>query len=96
MDITLEDVESAIKVLAEFLKKQRDATRILRQLGVRDRGVNPMNFSMNDIMSLVFKEAKSRQEAKEGEPVEAEPVATEEDLKRMREIAEKRKKEGAR
>jgi len=94
MDITLEDVESAIKVLTEFLKKEREAKRILRQLGL-ERGETMMRgMSFERFVQTAFEEVQRKQrESKAG--VE-EPISevSEEDLSRMRAIKDKIKKEG--
>jgi len=94
MDITLEDVESAIKVLTEFLKKEREAKRILRQLGIREGEARMRSMSFESFVQTAFEEVQRKQrEAKAG--VE-EPVSevSEEDLTRMRAIKDKIKKEG--
>jgi len=93
MEITLEDVESAILVLTEFLKKERQAQRILRQLGVREGRGSMMGFSFERFVQTAFDEVQRKQrEAKAG--VE-EPISevSEEDLARMRAIMQKKKEE---
>jgi len=94
MDITLEDVESAILVLKEFLKKQRDAQRILRQLGLREGRAGGMGLSFDSFVQQAYQEViRKQREATAG--VEA-PISevSEEDLTRMRAIKDKIKKEG--
>jgi len=94
MDITLEDVESAIIVLREFLKKQRDAQRILRQLGVREGRGAPMGLSFDSFVQQAFQEVQRKQAMTKAGVEEVEPTVSEEDLTRMRAIKDKIKKEG--
>ncbi|MEM2696240.1 MAG: hypothetical protein QXU09_04820 [Thermoproteota archaeon] len=90
MDITLEDVEVAIKILYEFLKKHRQAQGLLSRLGVgRERGV--YGLSMEQIWNMAYQQVMAQKGISlEGRPVE-EPTVTDEDIKRMREIAQKLK-----
>jgi hypothetical protein len=91
MDITLADVESAIRVLTEFMKKQREAQRLLFQMGAREGKGKAMPTSMEGFIQYIFDGVKQKQAQEKGEPQQEQPQATEEDLKRMREIAEKHK-----
>jgi len=97
LDITLEDVECAIRVINEFLKRERDAKRVLRRLGLsiglREERAGMMGFSFERFVQTAYEEVQRKQrEAKAG--VE-EPISelSDEDLKRMREIAKKRKED---
>lgn len=93
MDITLEDVESAVRILSEFMKKQKEAQRILRQMGGGRGSSNPFNFNMEDMMQTAI-EMRERKKGTATSGVEEEEVAvSDEDLKRMREITDKRKRE---
>ncbi len=89
MDITLEDVETAIKVLYEFLKRQRQAQSLLGRLGVGRERYGFAGLSMEQIWNMAYQEVMARKGVSvENRPLE-EPELTEGDLKRMREIAEK-------
>ena len=88
-EITLKDVETAIKVLMIFERKMREAQRVLRRLGIK-QGMYTMPRSFQDFMNLAFASAKARTEEMEGEVEEEE--LSEEELKRLRKIAEKVKK----
>jgi len=94
MDITLDDVESAIKVLNEFLKKEREAKRILRQLGIREGEARMGSMSFERFVQTAFEEVQRKQ--RETRTGVEEPVSevSEEDLSRMRAIKDKIKKEG--
>jgi len=86
MDITLEDVEIAIKVLEEFEKKYRDATRILRRLGIRpERGsaLTPEN-----VMRMVMESSLAGKGVVQPSEEVEEPIS-EEELSRLRSLKEK-------
>ena len=90
MDITLEDVEVAIRILNEFLKKSEDAKRTLRRFGVSQKSSSGFGFNPEQIMNMVLAQQQAKKGIVENE-VAVEPPS-ENDLKRMREIAEKIKK----
>lgn len=93
MDITLEDVEVAIKVLYEFLKRQRQAQSVLSRLGV-GRSASPYGLNFEQIWQMAYQQVMAQKGVNvEGQKVE-EPVLTEDDLRRMREIAQKLKNSG--
>jgi hypothetical protein len=93
MDITLEDVKIAIKILEEFERRYREANRILRRLGVHsERGYG--GFSPESIMRYMFESGMvkgiSQQPSTEvsTQPTEEEPIS-EEELNRLRSLKEK-------
>ena len=88
MDITLEDVEVAIKILYVFLKKQRQAQSLLSRLGV-GRASSMYGLSFEQILNMVM----AQKGVQKGDETLEEPIVTEEELKRMREIASKLKGE---
>lgn len=88
LDITLEDVETAIRILNAFIKRAREANLIMRKLELEFRGYRGYGMpSFEDIMRMVFAQ---RREALEELPKE-ETEFTEEDLKRIREIRDRLK-----
>lgn len=94
MDITLEDVEVAIKVLYEFLKKQRQAQSLLSRLGVGREGRGMGGIGFEQIWNMAYQQVMAHKGVSvEGKPME-EPTVGEDDLKKMREIAEKLKQSG--
>jgi hypothetical protein len=91
MEITLSDVEIAIKVLTEFLKKQREAEIVLRRLGIGQRQVGMSGLSFEQFVNMAYQQVmEKRKLAEEGE-AEVETKLTDEELSRIREIAEKLK-----
>jgi hypothetical protein len=90
MSITLEDVETAIKVLTLFLKKQREAEMVLRRFQAYERRAISRGFSMEDMFNMAFETIKTRR-AKEQEEIEPEKEVelTDEDIAKMKEIAKK-------
>lgn len=93
MEITLDDVESAIMILKEFLKKQREAQSILRQMGVREKSGVGSFFNMEKFAEIAAEQVEAKRRKSEGLTTESEPTVSDADLKRMREITEKRKAE---
>jgi hypothetical protein len=89
MSITLEDVETAIKVLQAFLRKQREAELILRKFQAYERRIGARGFTLDDFVSMAFEQAKARREALSQPEVEITEELSEEDLKRIKEIKEK-------
>jgi len=88
MEITLEDVKTAIKILEEFLKEQRRAERILIRLG---RHVRVSGGGMPDL-ATIYQMALQQTLAQKGlkaQTSEEEEQLTEEELARLRKIAEK-------
>jgi hypothetical protein len=91
MDITLADVEVAIKILTEFLKKQREAEVVLRRMGIGQRQVGVSGLSFEQFVNMAYQQVMEKKaRAEEPQPGEASEL-TEEDLRRMREIADKLK-----
>jgi hypothetical protein len=89
MDITLEDVKIAIKVLEEFERRYREASRILRRLGVHsERGGG--GFTPESIMRYLIESGmvKGISQQAPTEVTEEEPIS-EEELKRLRSLQEK-------
>jgi len=89
MDITLEDVETAIRVLNQFMRKSREAQMTIKRFEVTTIGSQRMPQSMQDFMDLAYRSVKAKRGEVQEEP-EPEPV-TEKDLARMKEIREKMK-----
>jgi flagellar motor component MotA len=94
-EITLKDVETAIKVLAIFATKMREAERLARRMGLVGRAGHLDWTKPEAIMSQLMANALAGKTPKEmiREPEEEEIELTEEELKRMREIAERVKTE---
>jgi len=91
-NITLQDVQSAIRILNTFMRQEREAKSILRQLGVREGGGSYNGMSMESIMKLAEDEVMKNRANRENKQQEAATLANEEDIKRMREIADKNKR----
>jgi hypothetical protein len=92
VDITLEDVEIAIKILEEFLRRIEKSRRVLMKLG-RYAGVGtggPRDL-LGQIMVMSMQQAQKKAEATSEESFEEE--LTEEELNRLRKIAEEIRKE---
>lgn len=87
VEITLEDVESAIRVLSEFYRIQNQAKRVLRQLGVREGYHGGGLFNPEQLMRETMDRIHAEREG-DKEPL---PELTEDDLERMRQITEKRR-----
>jgi hypothetical protein len=94
MEITLEDVDIAIRILYEFIKKQKQASSLISRLGVgRESRANIGGMSFEQLWSMAQEQVMARKGMTvEGQKVE-EPTVSEDDLKRMREIASKLKAE---
>ena len=91
VEITFEDVEIALKILREFQRKAREVNRVLRKFGV-GRSSYRVPRSMEDFMNLVMQTyypKLQRVREEESKEEEREEGLTEEELKRLREIAEK-------
>jgi len=94
MNITLEDVEIAIKILNEFMKKQREAERVLRRLGISQRGRGLGGLSFESIYQMALQQAMAKKSlATLPESEEVEEELTEEELERIRAIKDKLKKQ---
>jgi hypothetical protein len=89
MEITLADVETAIKVLTEFLKKQKQAEILLRRMGIGQRQVGMSGLSFEQFVNMAYQQVMEKKKIAEEPQVGEEPQLTEEDLKRMKEIANK-------
>ncbi|MEM5868032.1 MAG: hypothetical protein QXG39_08970 [Candidatus Aenigmatarchaeota archaeon] len=89
LDITLEDVETAMRILQAFIKRSREASMILRRLEIEFRGSKGGYMpSFYDIMNMIFQQRTAQTSETKTEVEEF----SEEDLKRIREIKEKIKK----
>jgi len=92
IEITLDDVEAAVKVINLFLRRQREAERALSRLsrwGTRGHGGYPFDF--RSIISAVTEEVLARRGiTPEGKPA-IEEVPTPEELERLRKIGRKLK-----
>ena len=91
MEITLSDVEIAIKVLTEFLKKQREAEIVLRRLGIGQRQVGMSGLSFEQFVNMAYQQVMEKKKLAEESEAEVETELTDEELSRIREIAEKLK-----
>jgi len=91
MEITLSDVEVAIKVLTEFLKKQREAEIVLRRLGIGQRQVGMSGLSFEQFVNMAYQQVMEKKKLVEEGEAEVETKLTDEELSRIREIAEKLK-----
>jgi hypothetical protein len=91
MEITLSDVEVAIKVLTEFLKKQREAEIVLRRLGIGQRQVGMSGLSFEQFVNMAYQQVMEKKKLAEEGEAEVETELTDEELSRIREIAEKLK-----
>jgi len=92
-DITMEDVETAIKVLTEFVRRSRQATYILKRVEMEFRqtgGRMPQSFE--DFVNLAFQTQKAKQ--MEEPETKAQPL-TQEEIDRMREIRDKARRQRA-
>jgi hypothetical protein len=91
MEITLADVEIAIKVLTEFLKKQREAEIVLRRLGIGQKQVGMSGLSFEQFVNMAYQQVMEKKKLVEEGEAEVETKLTDEELSRIREIAEKLK-----
>jgi len=89
MDITLEDVETAIKVLNAFIRRSREAQMVIRRLEVTTVGTGKMPSTMQDFMDMAYRTVQAKKGEEPKEP-EIEPI-DEKDLERMKEIRDKLK-----
>jgi len=89
MNITIEDVKLAIKIIREFLKTQREAERVLIQLSrYTSRGGSlRYPFRMEDIMGMLLRQQLGQTQIEE--TIDTEEELTEEDLAKLKEIAKK-------
>jgi len=92
MEITLSDVEVAIKILTEFLKKQREAEVVLRRLGVNQKQGGMSNLSFEQFVNMAYQQVMEKKKVAEEPQTVEEPQLNAEELARMREIAGKLKK----
>jgi hypothetical protein len=88
-EITLNDVEIAIRILTEFLKKQRQAEVLLRRMGIGQRQIGMTGLSFEQFVNMAYQQVMEKKRMAEEAEAEVESEVTEEDLKRMREIADK-------
>jgi len=83
--VTLKDVETAIKILVIFLKRQRQSETLLRRIGMRGRTISPFGLNFEDILRMSYEQVQARKMEKEEEIEEL----SEEELERIRKIADK-------
>jgi hypothetical protein len=88
----LADVEIAIKILTEFLKKQKQAEILLRRMGIGQRQVGMSGLSFDQFVNMAYQQVMEKKKMAEEPQVGEEPQLTEEELTRMHEIADKLKK----
>ena len=85
MEITLDDVETALKILKAFLDKHKKLVQLATAMGLARPSSAYTSYTFDQFISQLLREtlrvAKPEEESRTG----LEP--TEEDLKRMREIA---------
>lgn len=91
MEITLKDVELAVKILNEFMNQQKRATMILRRFLAEDTKGSRFPTSMQDIMSMALDTVQARQNQRQNQIdqnlEDIEPTElTDEDMKRFEEI----------
>ena len=86
------DVEVAIKILTEFLKKQKQAEILLRRMGIGQRQVGMSGLSFDQFVNMAYQQVMEKKKMAEEPQVGEEPQLTEEELTRMHEIADKLKK----
>jgi len=91
MEITLSDVEIAIKILYEFIKKTRQAEMMLSRLGISQRQTSTYGLSFEQFVNMAYQQVMAKKRIAEEKAEVEEPQLTEEELKRMREIAQKLK-----
>ncbi len=85
MSITLEDVETAIKILRRYLKLSNEARILLKRLGMSEGRSTFNPFDLESIMRYLY---QTRTGVKE-ERVDDEEGVSEEELNHIREIAKK-------
>ena len=94
MKITLEDVDTAIKILNEFLKQARRAESTLKRFqAYMGRSGGSMPMSMESFFRMAFESIQAQKQAQletTQEPISEE--LTEEELKKIREIMSRKKK----
>jgi hypothetical protein len=90
VEITLEDVYLAIRILNEFQKASLEAQRVLRRLGVRQSSQTFSPFSYQEIMKTLMESSLKGKipQGMETEEEETKPLSQEE-LEKFREIAKK-------
>jgi ribosome biogenesis SPOUT family RNA methylase Rps3 len=91
MDITLSDVEIAMKILYEFIKKQKQAESLIARMGIAQRHMGAYGFSFEQFVNMAYQQVMEKRKSAEKIEEAAEPELTEEELARMREIAQKLK-----
>jgi lipoate-protein ligase A len=91
MDITLSDVEVALKILYEFIKKQKQAESLIARMGVTQRQMSAYGLSFEQFVNMAYQQVMEKRKSAEKIEEVAEPELTEEELARMREIAQKLK-----
>lgn len=87
-EITMEDVEVAIKVINIFMRQAELARRTMRRLGISQGRGDRMPSSMEDFMQMAWK-TRPQQQSEEPEPPEA---LTDEERERLNKIKEEMKK----
>lgn len=86
-EITLEDVETAIRILQYYIMTSRRAESILKSaIQVKSKGINPMNLDFNDFVQLAL---QIKQQEKQPQEQQEEITLTQEDIEKMKKIKEK-------
>jgi hypothetical protein len=91
MDITLSDVETAIKILYEFIRKQKQAESLIARMGIGSRHMSAHGLSFEQFVNMAYQQVMEKRKSVEKIEEPAEVELTEEELARMREIAQKLK-----
>jgi phosphoenolpyruvate synthase/pyruvate phosphate dikinase len=92
LDITLEDVETAIAVIETFLARMRKAEGLLRKLTYYQRrvgvtGVNMYRMDMETLLGLAME--MERRKKVSTIPEESTPELSQEEVERIRKIAKR-------
>jgi hypothetical protein len=91
MEITLSDVETAIKILYEFIKKQKQAETLIARMGIGQRHMSAYGLSFEQFVNMAYQQVMEKKKSAEAIEEDTETKLTEEELARMREIAQKLK-----
>jgi len=86
-EITLEDVEMAIRILQYYIMTSRRAESILRNaIQIKSKGINPMSLDFNDFVQLAL---QIKQQEKQPQEQQEEIALSREDIEKMKKIKEK-------
>lgn len=91
MEITLEDVRIAIKVLEEFEKRYKESIKVLKKLGITSQPYTSLGLSPEGIIKFLLEQTKlaKAEEKAEAEEKEENEELTQEELEKLRKIKEK-------